>query len=242
MNNQVNSSRIFQFTHRKYLDLLTVLIGLLLISSLFKNPMFVLPLGSLLFLWAVFLMLKALSLPKSQIWILRGVAVVAMILDFVKFPNNILLNRSFSIISTICYSLFLGITIIIMSKRIFTEKIIGEDTIIGGICIYLMIGLVWYLFYSLVVLIDFNAFDNIAPTVTSTSQKLLYFSFTTLTTLGYGDILPISGLAMTLTNLEAIIGQMFPAIFIARLVGLYSNSEYIKRQQTKNDSPEEKEQ
>jgi hypothetical protein len=229
MNNQLNSSRIFQFTHRKYLDLLTALIGLLLISSLFKNPMFVLPFGSLLFLWAVFLMLKALSLPKSQIWILRGVAVVAMILDFVKFPNNILLNRSFSITSTICYSLFLGITIIIMSKRIFAEKIIGEDTIIGGICIYLMIGLVWYLFYSLVVLIDLNAFDNIAPTVTSTSQKLLYFSFTTLTTLGYGDILPISGLAMTLTNLEAIIGQMFPAIFIARLVGLYSNSENINR-------------
>lgn len=243
MNNQINSSRrIFQFTHQKYLDLLTVLIGLLLISSLFKNSMFVLPFGSLLFLWAVFLMLKAMSLPKSQIWILRGVAVVAMILDFVKFPNNILLNRSFSITSTICYCLFLGITIIIMSKRIFTEKIIGEDTIIGGICIYLMIGLVWYLFYSLVVLIDFNAFDNIAPAVTSTSQKLLYFSFTTLTTLGYGDILPISGLAMTLTNLEAIIGQMFPAIFIARLVGLYSNSENINRQQTKKDSPEEKEQ
>jgi hypothetical protein len=236
MNNRFNPPRPFRFTHQKYLDLLTILTGLLLISSLFKNQISVLPIGPLLFLWAIFLMLKAISLPKSLLWILRGVAIVAMVFDFVRLPNDVLLNRSFSITSTICYSIFLGITIIIMSKRIFTEDIITEDTIIGGICIYLMIGLVWNLFYELVVLVDGNAFDNVDEGVTSTSQKLLYFSFTTLTTLGYGDILPISGLAMTLTNLEAIIGQMFPAIFIARLVGLYSQGENIKGQQIKDNS------
>ncbi|MDJ0797186.1 MAG: potassium channel family protein [Calothrix sp. MO_167.B12] len=49
----------------------------------------------------------------------------------------------------------------------------------------------------------------------------IYLSFTTLTTLGYGDILPVNPFAMMLTNLEAIIGQMYPAIFIAILVGAY---------------------
>ncbi|MEM7717215.1 MAG: potassium channel family protein [Cyanobacteria bacterium P01_A01_bin.68] len=49
----------------------------------------------------------------------------------------------------------------------------------------------------------------------------MYFSFTTLTTLGYGDIIPVSPLAKMLTNLEAIIGQLYPAILIAILVGGY---------------------
>lgn len=234
MNKRLNSPKLFQFLHGKYLNLLTVLISLLLISSLFDSLILPLPIRSLLFLWAIFLMLKALSLPKSLLWILRGVAIFAMLFDFIKFPNNFLVNRSFSMISMVFYSVFLAITIIVMSKRIMTENIITEDTILGGICIYLMIGLVWFLFYDLVTLLDSSSFDNLDQGATSPSQKLLYFSITTLTTLGYGDITPNSGLAMTLTNLEAIVGQMFPAIFIARLVGLYSNEENTKRQNNKD--------
>ncbi|MEM6521441.1 MAG: ion channel, partial [Cyanobacteria bacterium P01_C01_bin.70] len=48
-----------------------------------------------------------------------------------------------------------------------------------------------------------------------------HFSFTTLTTLGYGDIIPVSEVALVLANLEAIIGQIYPAVFIAVLVGGY---------------------
>ena len=50
---------------------------------------------------------------------------------------------------------------------------------------------------------------------------MLYLSFVTLTTLGYGDITPVSQTARMLTTLEAIVGQLFIAIFIARLIGLY---------------------
>jgi hypothetical protein len=194
-----------------------------------------LPIRPVLFLWAIFLMLKAMSLSKSLLWSLRGVAIFAMLFDFIQFPN-FLVNRSFSMISMVCYSVFLVITIIVMSKRIITEDIITEDTILGGICIYLMIGLAWFLFYDLVALADSSSFDNLDQGATSPSQKLLYFSITTLTTLGYGDITPNSGLAMTLTNLEAIVGQMFPAIFIARLVGLYGQGENIKGQPIKDNS------
>ncbi|MGC8712867.1 MAG: potassium channel family protein, partial [Leptodesmis sp.] len=56
--------------------------------------------------------------------------------------------------------------------------------------------------------------------------NLIYFSFTTLTTTGYGDIVPISTLARAFANVEAIIGVMYPAIFIARLVGLYSTQQH----------------
>jgi hypothetical protein len=67
--------------------------------------------------------------------------------------------------------------------------------------------------------LDSNAFSR-----SITPHQMLYFSFVTLTTVGYGDISPIAPIAMTFANLEAIIGQLYPAIIIARLVSLYSSS------------------
>ncbi|MEO1352209.1 MAG: potassium channel family protein [Cyanobacteria bacterium J06635_15] len=72
----------------------------------------------------------------------------------------------------------------------------------------------------MVATLDANAFST-PLAVQDSYLKALHFSFTTLTTLGYGDIVPISEIALVLTNLEAIIGQMYPAIFIAILVGNY---------------------
>ena len=54
-------------------------------------------------------------------------------------------------------------------------------------------------------------------------SAFLYFSFTTLTTVGYGDISPASDITRMLTNLEAIVGQMYPAIIISILVSIYTN-------------------
>jgi hypothetical protein len=86
-----------------------------------------------------------------------------------------------------------------------------------------MIGFLWAIFYKIVYLIDPNAFSHL--TSVNYIQKLNYFSFITLTTLGYGDITPQHPIAMSLANMEAIIGQLFPAIVIARLVGLYESEK-----------------
>jgi Ion channel len=82
-----------------------------------------------------------------------------------------------------------------------------------------MIGFLWGIFYKMIYLFDADAFSNISPE--NYLRKLNYYSFITLTTVGYGDITPQNSLAMSLANIEAIIGQLFPAIIIARLVGLY---------------------
>ena len=82
--------------------------------------------------------------------------------------------------------------------------------------------MVWALAYKLVALGDpasfsFPAADLPSQTLTA---RLLYFSMTTLTTVGYGDITPINPIARSLANLEAIIGQVFPALTLARLVSM----------------------
>ena len=91
---------------------------------------------------------------------------------------------------------------------------------------FFLIGIVWALLYSIVGTLDPQAFSHSGDTI-DLFDSIFYFSFTTLTTLGYGDITPISDLARTLANLEAVVGTMYPAIYIARLVSLYTAQEMI---------------
>ena len=103
-------------------------------------------------------------------------------------------------------------------------KKVNGDTIKGGIAVFFLIGTVWSLLYNIVYFLDANAFSKSIEAI-NLFDSMFYFSFTTLTTLGYGDITPVSDLARTLANLEAITGMMYPSIFIARLVGLYTAQE-----------------
>src|SRR5262249_31801242 len=88
----------------------------------------------------------------------------------------------------------------------------------GSVAVYLLLGLFWAVSYQLVELLQPGSFSIGARKSGIDLQQLGYFSFTTLTTLGLGDILPVSPLARSLVALEALVGQLFPVILIARLV------------------------
>jgi hypothetical protein len=101
--------------------------------------------------------------------------------------------------------------------------------ITGAVAAYLLIGLIWSLAYSLIALRipgAFNIQELLTPGQGETLQShLFYFSFITLTTLGYGDIVAVHPMARTLVILEGVVGQLFPAILIARLVSLQVQSK-----------------
>lgn len=78
-------------------------------------------------------------------------------------------------------------------------------------------------FYKILVNINANSFELSIFIDASPQYQLFYFSFTTLTTLGYGDISPLNSVGMMLSNIEALLGQLFPAIFISKLVSLSLN-------------------
>ncbi len=120
------------------------------------------------------------------------------------------------------------------------------DTISGAICAYFLIGLTWSFLYLAIDLGWNNAFVVAGAPASLGSvelirlelQRLIYYSFVTLTTLGYGDIIPSIPPARALSMLEAIAGQMYVAILIARLVGLHIiHSEREHAPETKHDSP-----
>jgi hypothetical protein len=94
----------------------------------------------------------------------------------------------------------------------------------GAIVIYLLLGAIWALLYQTVALTIPEAFrlpEGVSGGDPDALQRLLmYFSFITLTTIGYGDITPVHPVARTLTMLEGLAGQLYPAITLARLVSL----------------------
>jgi len=118
---------------------------------------------------------------------------------------------------------FLVAVIVILQRHIMTSDRVSGDTLRGAVCIYVLLGIGWAIVYRFVGFLEPNAF-SIADHFVDQGRSLalhFYFSFVTLTSLGYGDISPISPLARTLAWLEALTGQIYVALSVARLVSMY---------------------
>ena len=101
------------------------------------------------------------------------------------------------------------------------------NKIVGSVTIYLLIGIIWALLYGLVEQVFTGSFSgNLLNVGGSQFWDLIYFSFVTLTTLGYGDILPMNTYARTLAYMEAIAGQFYIAILVASLVGAHLSERH----------------
>ncbi len=113
----------------------------------------------------------------------------------------------------------------LMMMQIFKAVIITTETIVLAMCTYILLGTLWALLYiPVAVLIPDSFVFNAVPDSASLMDQLNYFSFVTLTTLGYGDILPVASIARSLAILESITGTLFIAVLISRLVGSYSSN------------------
>jgi Ion channel len=109
----------------------------------------------------------------------------------------------------------------VVAMKVFGSHTVTKDRISGAIAVYIMAGLVWADAYQLVMLYVPHAFAGISTLEGAVDRSSwVYFSFATLTTVGYGDIVPVAPIARSLSNLEALIGQLYPAIVLARLVSL----------------------
>lgn len=116
-------------------------------------------------------------------------------------------------------------------RYIFSRKLVDSQLICAALCAYLIIGLMWGGVYYLLESMVANSFsgtllENAGSQLLTNSQQFNYFSFITLTTLGYGDITPQTNIAATLCQTEAIMGQFFTVVLIARLVGIQVAQEF----------------
>jgi voltage-gated potassium channel len=122
--------------------------------------------------------------------------------------------------------LFLTFTTLVILLGVLRPGEVTGDKLAGAICVYLMLGLTFAILFSLLEVMRPGAFQLpgalSAPELGHGGEYVfIYFSFSTLTTLGFGDIVPAAAFARTLTWMEAAAGQLYLAILIARLVGLH---------------------
>ena len=205
---------------QKYAQLLAVLTANFLLSPLLQGPIGG-ALSSLILLYAILLIVKTLPLRKRLFFAYLSIACIAFGLEIVSrftLDPEIGAAKTLSLCVQVTYALYLGLSVWWMMVELSLTSKVTLDTVRGGVSIYLLIGFFWALLYSIVQTLDANAFSE---NLQLRFNKIVYFSFTTLTTLGYGDVLPVNEFALVLANVEAIIGQLYPAVFISILVGGY---------------------
>ena len=120
---------------------------------------------------------------------------------------------------------FLLVAIAYTLRQVVIGRDINANRLVGAICVYLLLGMIWAMSYSLVDAMSPGSFAGFSPMADrGWDSEWLYFSFVTMTTLGYGDILPVSATARGLAYMQAVVGQFYIAMLVAGLVGAYIGS------------------
>ena len=153
--------------------------------------------------------------------VLSAFIVTAIILNFAKLSSE---NTVLLVFDALASFLCCGLLTVIILVLVFKEGRITGRHIQGAIAVYLLLGLMWAFLYHILSLTLPGAFLEAGAITQDTTggmrRDLTYFSFVTLTTVGYGDIIAVHPLARMLVILEALVGQLFPAILLAWLVSM----------------------
>lgn len=125
---------------------------------------------------------------------------------------------------------FFLLTLKLAAQQALFSAQITYNSIVGSICIFLLLGLIWVILYLLINEFSDNAFLGLNfQSWQDNFPDLIYFSFITLTTTGFGDIIAISPIARFLVYIESIVGVFYMAIVVASLIGASLNNSKKRR-------------
>ncbi len=204
------------FKHRIVLLLITILcfiIGGPFVDEIFRSEFIPDLLLTIAFIFAIY----AISLEKKYIYI--GLLLAGPMFTSI-WISYLVKSLEFYVIGELFGALFVGFVISLMVKFIFQEKEVTKEVIYAAVVVYLLIGIMWSFFYFM---LDYFYPESFSfPEIPSpTLYRYLYFSYVTLTTLGYGDVAPLTNKGGSLVILEAIVGQIYLVVIVAWLVGMH---------------------
>jgi hypothetical protein len=204
--------------------------GVLLISLVVMLFLpFVLPHGLNTILSPVFFTVVLLSSLSAVADTRRHVAIGATL----AVPGCVLIIAAsvtqvpaFTVVSEIVALTFLGYVAVTILAFVLRARQVDLGIVLGSVCVYLMAALMWGVGYDLIERWQPGSFA-VPPLAEGESMRsaLQYFSFVTITTLGYGDIQPVTAYARLVSVMEAMVGQLYLVILVARLVGLHTAFE-----------------
>lgn len=207
----------------RHLELLVTLVALIVIQSfLSAENRWQRAAVNVLFLLVTFAAIRALSKSRIRLWATLTLGVAAYGLSWVVELTEAPLALAVIDLSFIAIFALLVLTV---AEDVFRSGPVDADRILGAVTIYFLLALGWAFVYSLLESwlpgsFRSNVAEEISHDASIVRGQLIYFSQVTLTTLGYGDIVPASAPARMLASLEAIVGQLYLTIVVARLVGL----------------------
>ena len=165
------------------------------------------------------LLLSLLSLPSSPAWkkrllVILALMVIAAVTSLVtKLPHG-------DVIYLLLLLAFLLSVARLVAGEVLLSGSVDSNKLVGAVALYLVLGMIWSVLYIMVLMSWPDALNGIEPGDWHDNlPTTTYFSFVTLTTLGYGDISPANPLAQVLVILEAVTGMFYLAIIVASLVG-----------------------
>jgi hypothetical protein len=152
--------------------------------------------------------------------------------------SNVAPSQGMAIARQSLTSLFLAFTAAVLLGAVLSRGRVDANKISGSVCVFLLMGFVWSGLFSITELVSPGSIQPAGETTQVLAEHLrygdpdtsmTYFSFVTLTTLGYGDMLPVSRVARMLAWVEAVFGQLYLTILVAWLVGMYMTHSQNER-------------
>jgi len=207
------------FRNLRYLNLLIVIIVMMMISPLVSKSPVLRLVNNLVFTWVLLSVVYTVR-DQKKFFIVGLVLGIPWVLSawLYMFSPALIHPSVFAFISTA----FFGYVILILLRHIIRTERVTADILYGAFSVYILLGLFF---------MSFNSFlDAVTPAYMYAysgsgnpvkADGLFYFSFVTLTTLGYGDIVPVQLASRTSAIMEAMVGVFYTGALIGRLVGLY---------------------
>ncbi len=200
------------------LQLLVALVLLIILSSLLEGTQFGQRAVDILFALVILATVRAASSERRTrvVFLVLAVSAIALL-----WTSNGVERTVVGVAGLMIFVVLNVGTVGLMLKRILQAQVVDFDVLCSAVAVYLLIGVTWALTYIVIDILDPNAFEQLAMTAWDGGTDYVYFSFVTLTTLGYGDISPDGNFVRIWAVMEAGVGVLYLALLIARLVSLY---------------------
>jgi len=172
-----------------------------------------------IFLTAIFIAIVLAIRSKRTQGIIGSILALPLIIS--TWSIYFIPHSSFSLITPIFGALFFGYTVVHILRIVLQSQEVTKETIFAAVVAYALIAMTWAFLYMILELTVPGSFSFPDKSLRLATMRFEYFSFVTITTLGYGDIIPLSNKASALALLEALIGQIYLVVLVAWLVGMH---------------------
>ena len=211
--------------HDRYSFFLLLSLITFLMLSAFVKENHLLGDGVLALSMYVILLAATLELPRNRNWrwlgtVLAGISMLVMLVHFLR-PLHMVLVANWLFLA-----MFLGFVSVVLFSYLGLPGAVTRGRIYGLVNLYFLLGLFYFAIFNFIETVQPGSFTETGLLASDgiSRHSLLYLSLVTLTTLGYGDVLPVSHPARTMAALEAATGVLFIAITVARLVAAYASA------------------